>query len=156
MSTEGAVQRAVWLALGQASKLFRLNTGKGWVSNLGPKGVRRLMDGSLHILAPRPIPLGFGMPNGDPVVGACDLPGWTELVITQDMVGCKVAVFTSIETKRTDGGRISADQIKWRDAVQRAGGIAGVANSPEAAVDIVRGYRPPRLDLIDAASGRPP
>ncbi len=145
MALEGSNQRAIWLALGKISRLFRLNTGKGWVSNMGPSGVRRLEDGSVHIVAARPIPLGFGMPNGDPVVGACDLPGWTEVTITPDMVGCKVAVFTSIETKRTKGGRTSEDQKKWLLNVQCAGGIAGVANSPEAAVEIVKSYRPPRI-----------
>lgn len=118
----------------------------GWISNLGPKGVRKLEDGSVHILAARPIALGFSYPNTKPVVGACDLPGWTEVVITPEMVGCKVAVFTSIETKRTKGGETSDDQSKWMAAVQRAGGIAGVANSPEAAVDIVASYRPTKAD----------
>lgn len=153
MASEGNVQKDVWKALGFVSRLFRLNTGKGWVSNLGPKGVHWLKDGSVHIEAARPIPLGFGMPNGDPVVGACDLPGWTELVITPEMVGCKVAVFTSIETKRTKGGRTSDDQKNWMHQVKTAGGIAGVANTPEAALAIVKNYQPPRLDLADFAAG---
>ena len=137
MASEANVQRQIWLALGQVCRLFRLNTGKGWISNLGPKGVHRLKDGSIHIEAPRPIPLGFGMPNGDPVVGACDLPGWTEVEITPAMVGQKVAVFTSIETKRTSGGKTSEDQRNWMAQVQGAGGIAGVANSVESARAIV-------------------
>lgn len=133
MSSEATVQRSIWLALGQVSRLFRLNTGKGWISNLGPKGVHRLKDGSIHIEAPRPIPLGFGMPNGDPVKGACDLPGWTEIEVTPAMVGHKIAVFTSIETKRTKGGSTSDDQKNWMKQVRSAGGIAGVANSVESA-----------------------
>lgn len=133
MSLEGSVQRDVWLSLGDTSTLFRLNTGKGWISNLGPKGVHRLKDGSVHIEAPRPIALGFGLVTGNPVVGACDLPGWTEVVITPEMVGQKIAVFTSIETKRSEGGRVSPEQRNWMEQVVRAGGIAGVANSPDAA-----------------------
>lgn len=138
--------RAVWLAVARTSILFRLNTGMAWMSNLGPKGVRRLEDGSVHIMAARPISVGLTKPDGKPVNGACDLPGWTSITITPDMVGGKVAVFTSIETKRTKGGVTSEDQKNWMLAVQRAGGIAGVANSPEAAVDIVASYRPPRAD----------
>lgn len=146
MATEGNVLRQVWLAVARTTTLFRLNTGMAWMSGLGPKGVRKLEDGSVHILQARPISVGFTRPDGKPVVGACDLPGWTEVVITPEMVGCLVAVFTSIEVKRGDGGRTTADQVNWRDAVLRAGGIAGVANSPEAARAIVADYRPPRAD----------
>lgn len=147
MAAEGSVLRAVWLAVARTTTLFRLNTGMAWMSNLGPKGVRKLEDGSVHILQARPISVGFTRPDGKPVTGACDLPGWTTITITADMVGARVAVFTSVEVKRSKGGVISDDQRNWRDAVQRAGGIAGVANSPEAAVDIVRNYKPPRPDL---------
>lgn len=146
MAAEGSVLRAVWLAVARTTTLFRLNTGMAWMSNLGPKGVRKLEDGSVHILQARPISVGFTRPDGKPVNGACDLPGWTEVEVTKDMFGCKMAVFTSIECKRTKGGVISEDQKNWMAAVQRAGGIAGVANSPEAAVDIVRNYRPPKAD----------
>lgn len=151
MASESNNQRAIWLAMGWVSRLFRLNTGKGWISALGPKGVHRLKDGSVHIEAARPIPLGFGMPNGDPVVGACDLPGWTEIVITPEMVGCKIAAFTSIEVK-SDTGKPTADQKNWMHQVQTAGGIAGVASTPEEALAIVKNYRPPRLDLADSAA----
>ena len=145
MAAESNVMRRSWLALAKVmTTVFRLNTGMAWMSNLGPKGVHRLEDGSVHIVAARPISVGFTYPDGKPVTGACDLPGWTEMVITEEMVGCKVAVFTSIESKSTKGGRVSDDQRKLMAAVLRAGGIAGVANSPEAAVDIVRSYRPPR------------
>lgn len=141
MSSESTVQREIWLALGMESCLFRLNTGKGWISNMGPKGVHKLSDGSVHIEMPRMIALGFGLTNGNPVVGACDLPGWTEVVITPDMVGQKVAVFTSIETKRTKGGRTSEEQLNWLQRVVNAGGIAGVANSSEAARAILPAWR---------------
>ena len=147
MTAENNVMRRSWLALSKVmTTVFRLNTGMAWMSNLGPKGVRKLEDGSVHIVSPRPISVGFTYPDGKPVKGACDLPGWTEKVVTPEMVGCKVAVFTSIESKRTEGGKVSEDQKTWMEAVLRAGGIAGVANSPEAAVDIVRSYRPPKAD----------
>ena len=144
MASEGNVQRAIWLAMGSVSRLFRLNTGKGWVSGLGPKGVHRLKDGSIHMEAPRPIALGFGLMSGEPVKGACDLPGWTEIMITPDMVGRKVPVFTSIEAKATEGGRVSPDQKNWMNQVQSAGGIAGVARSPEEALQIVADWKAAR------------
>lgn len=135
MSAENTVQRSIWLALGKACRLFRVNTGKAWLSGAGP--VQRLQDGSVLVPAARPVALGFGLPSGDPVVGAADLCGWTTVEVTPAMVGKRVAVFTSIETKRTKGGRTSGDQINWMEQVQKAGGIAGVANSPEFAQSII-------------------
>ena len=137
MSTENPVQRKILLAVGAVSRLFRLNTGRGWISGMGPAGVQRLTDGSVLIKAARPVALGFGLSTGEPVVGACDLPGWTTVTITPEMVGKSVAVFTSIEAKRTTGGKATTDQINWRNQVQAAGGIAGIANSPEAALQII-------------------
>jgi hypothetical protein len=48
------------------------------------------------------------------------------------MVGTQVAVFTSIEVK-TATGRLRPEQRQWLDAVQAAGGVAGVARSVEDA-----------------------
>ncbi len=149
MASEGNVQRSIWIAMGAVSRLFRLNTGKGWVSNLGPKkGVHRLADGSIHILAPRSIALGFGLVSGEPVVGACDLPGWTSIVITPEMVGRTLAVFTSVEAKKTEGGEVSKEQKNWMEQVIGAGGIAGIAASPEEALKIVADWKAtPPLNL---------
>lgn len=137
MASEATIQRQIWLALGSMCRLFRVNTGKAWISNLGPKGVQHLGDGSVLITAARPIAIGFGQPNGDPLVGASDLDGWTSVIVTPEMVGKRIAVKTAIETKRTKGGRATEGQINYVDQVKRAGGIAGVANSPEAAKAII-------------------
>ena len=58
--------------------------------------------------------------------------GWTTRTITPEMVGQQVAVFTSIEVKSSTG-RVRPEQQQWIDAVQAAGGIAGVARSVEDA-----------------------
>jgi hypothetical protein len=52
------------------------------------------------------------------------------------MVGQRIAVFLSIEVK-TPTGRLRPEQRQWLDAVQAAGGIAGVARSVEDALHIV-------------------
>jgi hypothetical protein len=75
--------------------------------------------------------------NGRPVQfglckGSADLIGWTTRTITPDMVGQQVAVFTSIEVKSATG-RLRPEQRQWLEAVQAAGGIAGVARSVEDA-----------------------
>jgi len=53
------------------------------------------------------------------------------------MVGQTVAIFTSIEVKAA-AGRIRPEQQQWLNAVQAAGGIAGVARSVGEAMDLLR------------------
>jgi hypothetical protein len=68
--------------------------------------------------------------------GSADLIGWRTVLVTQDMVGQQLAVFTSIEVK-TPTGRLAPLQANWLDAVKNAGGIAGVARSVTDATNIV-------------------
>ena len=80
--------------------------------------------------------------NGRPVQfglckGSADLIGWRTVTITPEMVGQQVAVFTSIEVK-TATGRLRPEQQQWLDAVQAAGGIAGVARSVSDAEALLR------------------
>jgi hypothetical protein len=80
--------------------------------------------------------------NGRPVQfglckGSADLIGWRTVTVTPEMVGTQVAVFTSIEVK-TATGRLRPEQQQWLDAVQAAGGIAGVARSVSDAEALLR------------------
>ena len=144
MALEAPAQRSIWIALALAGLIvFRVNTGKAWARGAGP--VRRLPNGDVLVPGGRPVSLGFGLINGDPVVGVGDLCGWQSITVTPDMVGCRVAVFASVECKRTDGGVLSTDQAHWIASVTNAGGIAGVASSPEEAKAIVDGWRPMRF-----------
>jgi hypothetical protein len=68
--------------------------------------------------------------------GSADLIGWRTVVITPDMVGQRVAVFTSIEVK-TPTGRMRPEQETWLGVVRGAGGIAGVARSVGDACKII-------------------
>ena len=72
-------------------------------------------------------PVQFGLCKG-----SADLIGWRTVTITPEMVGSTVAVFTSIEVKSATS-RLKPEQQQWLDAVQAAGGIAGVARSVEDA-----------------------
>ena len=76
-------------------------------------------------------PVQFGLARG-----SADLIGWRTVVITPEMVGQRVAVFTSIEVK-TPTGRLTPQQRHWLSAVMAAGGIAGVARSVADALQIV-------------------
>jgi hypothetical protein len=78
----------------------------------------------------RGVPVRYGLQPG-----SSDLIGWRTVTITPEMVGQQVAVFTSIEVK-TPTGRLRPEQKLWLDAVQAAGGIAGVARSVEDALRI--------------------
>ena len=68
--------------------------------------------------------------------GSADLIGWRTVVITPDMVGQRLAVFTSIEVKPPTG-RTRPEQQAWLSVVQGAGGIAGIARSVPDALQIV-------------------
>ena len=76
-------------------------------------------------------PVQFGLARG-----SADLIGWRTVVVTPEMVGQRLAVFTSIEVK-TPTGRLSPAQRNWLGAVHKAGGIAGVARSVADSLHIV-------------------
>ena len=76
-------------------------------------------------------PVQFGLAKG-----SADLVGWKTIEVTPDMVGQRLAVFTSIEVK-TPTGRPTTYQKAWLAAVDKAGGIAGIARSVDDALRIV-------------------
>lgn len=67
--------------------------------------------------------------------GSGDLIGWKSITVTPDMVGRKLAVFLSIETKASKG-KVRPDQHNWAAQVRKAGGLAGIARSVEEAYQI--------------------
>lgn len=62
-------------------------------------------------------------------VGSSDLIGWTPMVVTPEMVGKRVAIFTSIEVK-TKNTKTTPIQLAWHQAVNTAGGIAMIEQDP--------------------------
>jgi hypothetical protein len=113
-SAETDLQQRIRLALGTTTdlRLYRNNCG----SLPDPRSGRLVQ---------------FGLARG-----SADLIGWRTLVITPEMVGQRVAVFTSLEIK-TPTGRLAPAQRHWLHAVEGAGGIAGVARSVADALRIV-------------------
>ena len=113
MASEQTIQQEIRLACSTGdTRLFRNNTG------------------TLKDQNGRPVQFGL-------CKGSADLIGWKRVTVTPDMVGQQVAVFLSIEVK-TPTGRIRPEQQQWLDAVQAAGGIAGVARSVEDAEALLR------------------
>lgn len=110
--SEQHIQQEIRLAISKGdTRVFRNNTG------------------TLRDANGRPVQFGL-------CKGSADLIGWQTVTITPEMVGQRLAVFTSIEVKSATGG-LRPEQQQWLDAVQAAGGIAGVARSVDDALRIV-------------------
>lgn len=118
---EGDVMRLLQrVASSLGARLFRQNTGQGWVGRVerGYPGKRvTLNPGDVVLRNARPFHAGFE--------GLSDLGGWSPLEISADMVGSTVAIYTQAEIKA--GTRPTKEQLAWIEAVQKAGGRAGVA-----------------------------
>ncbi len=112
------------LAVSKYSRMFRNNVGTGWVGE-----VSATKDGGKYIKDARPLKAGL-------CTGSSDLIGWTTKIITPEMVGKKVAIFTALEIK-TPTGKATKEQINFIIQVLDNGGIAGIARSGEDAVNIV-------------------
>ena len=77
---------------------------------------------------------GIPEPNGrnepDEAMKGGDRIGFTDVVITPDMVGSTVAVFTSIEIKG-QGDRLKEGQKRWHNFILSHGGISEIWNDGE-------------------------
>ena len=76
-------------------------------------------------------PVQFGLAKG-----SSDLIGFKTIEVTPDMIGQRLAVFTSIEVK-TAKGKLTPMQHNWLSCVRKAGGITGVARSVKDAIQII-------------------
>lgn len=59
--------------------------------------------------------------------GSSDKIGWTPVLITADMIGQTIAVFTAVEEKTLAYKKLTDDQKNFLDEVVKAGGLAYVA-----------------------------
>jgi hypothetical protein len=114
--TEQSLRKRVQLAASRVgARLFRVNTGQAWVGRLvAHKG------GHVALADARPIRMGL-------ITGGSDLIGW-------DATGRFVAI--ELKTGRLD---LTSEQRAFLAAVRIAGGLAGVARSPEDALAILAG-----------------
>jgi hypothetical protein len=67
--------------------------------------------------------------------GGSDLIGFKPTVITPEMVGKTVAIFTAIEVK-TPTGKPTPEQLHFVQRVKDLGGIAGIARSVDDVIAI--------------------
>lgn len=106
MTSEAAVQAAVRLEYARRGyRLFRHNTGA--LKRTEPTVITRAMVGqTLDVALPHSRPIRFGLNNDSPETNAAakfgDLVGWRPVLVTPDMVGSCVAIFTNLECKPPD------------------------------------------------------
>jgi hypothetical protein len=132
MAESEFTRRCMKLATSFGARLFRNNVGQAWVANK----IIDLPGGDKRLVNPRPFHAGLA-------AGSADLIGWVPLLITADMVGQTVAVFTSVETKSAKG-RARAGQPEWAEAVRNSGGYSGFARTDADLNDILCGRLPPK------------
>jgi len=100
-------------------RLFRINAGKAWQG----KVIEHTRD-RITLQHPR---VFHGAPEGFP-----DLIGMRSIVITQDMVGQRVAIFVAIEAK-TKNTRTTKQQSRFHSIARKLGAIVSVARSHDDA-----------------------
>lgn len=110
MNKETLIQQKILLKIGSREdcRFFRNNVGMAYRAN--------------------GVPIKFGVCNP----GGSDLIGWRSIIVTEKMIGKKIAVFSAIEVKST-GKKATAKQKNFISQVKKNGGIAGVAYDPEEA-----------------------
>lgn len=116
---EGELIRRILLqASEQGARLFRCNTGKGWVGQIVSQTPELITLKNYRVLS-------AGLVNG-----GSDIIGWSPREIHQGHVGSTLAIFTAIEAKT---GRLKPthEQESFLAAVERAGGIARVVREGE-------------------------
>lgn len=124
--SEHAIQNTIRNALAGKGLIFRANIGQAWTGE-----AHRLPGGDLLLKKPRPF--NTGLPPG-----FSDLFGLVPVVVTPEMVGQTVAVFTALEVK-SGKGKASDKQAAFIKAVNDNGGRAGVVRSAEDAVRVLEG-----------------
>ena len=124
--------------IGLGSRIFRNNVGLGWSGTLKHRATKRinitLQPGDVVLSNPRPVKFGL-------CEGSSDKIGWTQVVITDDMVGKKIAVFTAIEEKSATG-RLKTTQRNFIHTVKSCGGIAAMVKSLDDLTAAINSYRP--------------
>lgn len=116
------------------ARLFRQQVGMGWVGKhqrITKPDVVSVRPGDVVIRNARPFHTG--------VEGMSDLGGWVPVVVTPDMVGQTVAVYAQAEIKLN--ARPTKEQIAWVDAVNKAGGRAGIVRSEQDLADVLSGEK---------------
>lgn len=131
MTSGTAAEAELHLALGRDpnTRLFKNAVGEAWQGSV----IQIPGQPPRTILLQNPRRVSYGL-----FKGSGDFIGFTRVLITPDMVGQTIAAFASLECK-AGTGRAREDQRRWRDIVNKFGGRAGVAYTPDQARAILAG-----------------
>lgn len=109
-------------------RLFRNNVGQAYQGEVLKGNGRIVTLANFRVIR-------FGL-----MPGSGDLIGIETVTVTPEMVGKKIGVFVSIETKQKRGVE-AEEQKNWRAFVNRFGGEAGTARSVNDAMGILNSGR---------------
>ena len=132
MAVADFMRRLQILASSIGARLFRHQVGTAWIGNKiirGPNALYGLRSGDILIRNARAFHAG--------VEGMSDLGGWVPVEVTPEMVGTTIAVYAQAEVK--ENARPTKQQIAWVDAVNAAGGRAGIVRSEDDLIGVLRG-----------------
>lgn len=117
------------------ARLLRQNTGMGWIGKS-----ERGYAGKRVILGPNDVVVRNARPFHAGFEGWADLGGWSPITITQEMVGATFAQYAQVEVK-FGKDRPTKEQLAWIEAVNKAGGRAGIARNENDLSEILFGKR---------------
>jgi hypothetical protein len=127
--TEAAIMRAIMAeAPKHGARLFRNNVGQAWAGKLQQRSSTHT-EAFCSAVIIDPYPVHFGLCEG-----SSDLIGWMPVHWDATILD---AIFLAVEVK-TPRGRVSKEQQAFIDAVNKAGGIAGVCRSVEDFVELIK------------------
>lgn len=123
------MRRLQILASSIGARLFRQQSGMAWTGKVerGPRTVR-LAASDIVIRNARPFHAGHP--------GIADLGGWRPVTITPEMVGTVIAQRLEAEVKLNT--RPTKEQVAWIDAVNAAGGRAGIVRNEDDLIALVK------------------
>lgn len=138
-SEETNISQEIKLAGAQTkTKLFRNSRGLFYTLDTVPKLMAAFARGGM-VAAKALVGALRKTKAGLEFKGSSDLLGWTEIIVTPEMVGQKIAVFTAVEAK-TESGVESDDQANWGRIVTESGGIYVLARNPQDFLNGVRNF----------------
>lgn len=121
---EQQIQNAIRMAIAEYGTYFRANVGTAW------RGREYIKKGrNLTIIDA--VPLSTGLPKG-----FSDLFGATPVLITPDMVGKTLPIFTVMEVK-TATGRLRKEQAHFLEFMGSINAISGVVRSVDDALTLI-------------------
>lgn len=135
--SETKLSAEIALGISRASRgkviTWRNNVGVGLAISAKGKLWKKIVEACIALVAKfggRASLVKYGL-----CVGSSDRIGITPVLITSEMVGMTLGVFTAIEVK-TPTGSATDDQENFIQQVRAAGGFAGIARTVDEAVAI--------------------